>query len=130
MKEKLSVLTALIQIALADKEVKEEEYVLMLGMAKLLGVNKKSFDALFNKKLEFVAPSSEFERIVQFHRLLLVAYADKELSAEERTQLKKFGLVMALRPEALNRVFDALNDYPHGQIPAAVMINIFQAYHN
>jgi uncharacterized tellurite resistance protein B-like protein len=130
MKEKLSVLTALIQMALADKEVNEEEYQLMLGMAKLLGVSKSEFDQLFNSKLQFIAPVSEFERIVQFHRLLLVAYADKELSAEERTQLKKFGLIMALRPEALDRVFDALNDYPHGQIPAAVMINIFQAYHN
>ena len=130
MKEKLSVLTALIKIALADKEVKEEEYVLMLGMAKLLGVDKESFDKLFNEKLEFVAPSSEFERIVQFHRLLLVAYADKQLSANERTELKKFGLIMALRPEALDRVFDELVNYPHGQIPAQRMISIFQTYHN
>ncbi len=130
MKEKLSVLTSLIQMALADKEVREEEYRLMLGMAQLLKIDKSTFDQLFDENIEFIAPKNEFERITQFHRLLLVAFADEELNEAEVIELKRFGLKLGLRPEALDRVFQELPQYERGQIPAPVMLRIFQTYHN
>ena len=71
MDEKLSLLTELIKLSRCDNEVREKEYDFLLSIAQSLQVSKENFDGLFDEYIEFTPPESEFDRILQFHRLVL-----------------------------------------------------------
>ncbi len=130
MEEKLSVLKELIKMARVDADVREMEYRLILEMAKLLGVEKDHFDLLFDEYIEYKPPSSEFDRILQFHRLVLVANVDLNVNNKEKLHLKECGIRLGLRPEAVDRVLKEMTLHENGMIPTTVMLKIFQTYHN
>jgi len=130
MDKKLSVLKELIKLARVDSEVREMEYRLMLSMAELLGVEKEHFDMLFDEYIEFTPPASEFDRILQFHRLVLVANVDLKVNSKEINQLKQCGIQLGLRPEAVDRVIQEMDKHENGMIPTQTMLQIFQTYHN
>ena len=69
MKEKLSLLTELIKLASCDKKIREKEYDFIMVIAERLGIDKPTCDKLFADYIEFTPPKSEFDRILQFHRL-------------------------------------------------------------
>jgi len=130
MKEKLSLLTELIKLARCDHEVREQEHRFLLTIAESLDVSKKDFDSLFEKYIEFTPPESEFERILQFHRLVLLMNVDKETSDLEVEFLKDIGIRIGLSPMATNRVLSEMNLYPDKIIPPDKMIEIFKEQYN
>lgn len=130
MQQKRSALSQLIQLAKADDEVDPIEYKLILRIAEILGINQKEVDELFETATPFKPAPSEFQRIEQFHRLVLVANVDLKVESEELHQLKKFGMALGLRPEAVQRVISEMGQHPRGMIPAQTMLKIFQTYHN
>ena len=91
MKEKLSLLTELVKLARCDHNVREQEYESLMTIAQSLNVSKEDFDSLFEKYIEFTPPESEFERILQFHRLVLLMNIDKETSDVEVELIKDIG---------------------------------------
>jgi len=130
MKEKLSLLTELIKLARCDHEVREQEHRFLLTIAESLDVSKEDFDSLFEKYIEFTPPESEFERILQFHRLVLLMNVDKETSDLEVEFLKDIGIRIGLSPMATNRVLSEMNLYPDKIIPPDKMIEIFKEQYN
>jgi len=130
MKEKLSLLTELIKLARCDHEVREQEYEFLLTIARLLNVSQEDFDQLFEKYIEFTPPESEFERILQFHRLVLLMNIDKETSDVEIKFLKDIGIRIGLNPLATNRLLDEMNNYPDKVIPSEKIIEIFKSQYN
>ncbi len=82
MNEKLSLLKQLIILAQADNKVNNQEYNFILRIAKMLLVSQEELDSLFEKQIEYSPPKSEFERIVQFYRLVLLANVDLHLADE------------------------------------------------
>lgn len=130
MEEKLSLLQQLIGMAQADDELHQREYQLMLRMAELMGVDENDFNALFEQPVESRLPASEFDRILQFHRLVLVANVDHDLSPDERDVLLRCGIKMGLRPEAVEKVLKEIPKHKNGLIPTPIMLQIFQTYHN
>ena len=130
MKEKLSLLTELIKLARIDNKVREQEYNFLQTIAKSLNVSKEDFDSLFEKYIEFTPPESEFERILQFHRLVLLMNVDKETSDLEVEFLKDIGIRIGLSPMATNRVLVEMNLYPDKIIPPDKMIEIFKEQYN
>ena len=130
MKEKLSLLTELIKLARCDQEVREQEYNFLLTIAQSLNVRKEDLDSLFDKYIDFTPPKSEFERILQFHRLVLLMNVDVETSDIEVEFLKDIGIRIGLNPMATNRVLDEMNLYPDKVIPPEKLIEIFKEQYN
>ena len=130
MKEKLSLLTELIKLAQCDQKVREQEYEFLLTIARSLDVGKDDFDALFKEYIEFTPPESEFERILQFHRLVLLMNVDQETSDLEIEFIKNIGIRIGLSPLATNRVLAEMNNYPDKVIPPDKLIAIFKEQYN
>src|SRR5680860_311473 len=93
-KERLSILSEMIAFAKVDGKVKEPEFSFLLGVASHLDVNRDSFDALFETKAEHIVPKTQAERILQFHRLVLLMNVDQVQDDIELTRLHQIGLGM------------------------------------
>lgn len=130
MEQKLAMLAQLIKMAKVDDHLKEEEYELIWNMAQLLEVTQDDFNQLFDQDLNTPVIASEFERITQFHRLVLLTHVDLEVDSRELRKLREFGFKLGLRPEAINRVLEEMKHHENGMIPANIMLGIFQTYHN
>lgn len=130
LKEKLSILSEMIAFAKVDKKVKEPEYNFLLGVASQLGVDRNTFDSLFEKRTEHVMPKSQVERILQFHRLVLLMNVDQEQHQVEVGRLHNIGLGMGLPPSAIEQVLSIMHQYPNKVVPPKILIDIFKAHYN
>lgn len=129
-KEKLSLLTELIKLARCDHEVRDQEYEFLLTIAQSLHVSKEDFDSLFENYIEFAPPESEFDRILQFHRLVLLMNVDQETSDTEVEFLRNTGIRIGLNPMATNKVLSEMNKYDNKVIPPDRLVAIFQEHYN
>ena len=129
-KEKLSILSQMIALAKADDKIEDSEYDLLLIVAEKMGFDKSILDELFKQETIYVPLKPESERILQFHRLVLLMNVDEENNVKEMEAIYKFGLKMGLNPGAINTVFKIMFDYPNRVVPSNVLINIFKAQHN
>lgn len=128
--EKLSILSEMIAFAKVDKDLKESEYLFLVGVASHIGVNKKEFDKLLALKAENKTLKSELDRIVQFNRLVLLMNIDQEQHRLEIAELHNIGLRMGLPPSAIGQVLEIMHKYPNKVVPPKVLINIFKAHQN
>lgn len=128
--EKLSILSEMIAFARTDQEMKDSEYDFLLGVAGHLGVDKEVFDTLLNTKVEKIMPKTQAERILQFHRLVLLMNIDQEQHQLEIGKLHNVGLGMGLPPSAIEQVLTVMHQYPNKVVPPDVLINIFKAHYN
>ena len=129
-KEKLSILSEMIAFAKIDDLVRDLEYEFLLGVSKQLGVDREVFDGLFVKESEHIILKTQAERILQFHRLLLLMNVDQVQEEVEIRRLLDIGLGMGLRPSAINQVLSVMHRYPNKLVPPEVLIKIFKAYEN
>jgi len=120
----------MIAFAKVDKTVKEPEYGFLLGVAKQLGVDRETFDSLFEKNIEHIMPKSQAERILHFHRLVLLMNVDEEQHQVEVSRLHNIGLGMGLPPSAIEQVLSIMHQYPNKIVPPNVLIEIFKAHYN
>ena len=130
LKEKLSVLSEMIAFAKVDGIVREPEYLFLSNVAEQLGVDKSTFETLFDKKPEYIIPKTEADRILQFHRLVLLMNVDQVQEDIEVARIHNIGLGMGLPPSAINQVFSVMHEYPNNVVPPDVLINIFKAHYN
>ena len=128
--EKLSILSEMIAFARTDHEIKDSEYDFLLGVAKQLGIDKTTFDALLKAGVDKIMPRTQAERIVQFHRLVLLMNIDQEQHQLEIGKLHNVGLGMGLPPSAIEQVLMVMHQYPDKIIPPEVLISIFKAHYN
>ena len=130
MEEKLIQLSGLIAMMLADGEVKESEYDFLVRIADEMNVSQIDLDMLIGKDIEYHPPKSEFERIVQFYRLLLVMHIDKKVVKKEVDLVKDLAIKMGLNPLITDRLITMINESPNKQIPADKLVASFQVNHN
>lgn len=130
MEEKLSLLTELIKLARCDEQVREQEYKFLMTIARSLDVSREDFDSLFEQYIEFTPPESEFERILQFHRLVLLMNVDEESSDSELDFIRDIGIRMGLNSLATDRILVTMNEFPNKLIPPDRLIGIFKENYN
>ena len=128
--EKLSLLSEMIAFARVDNSLKEIEYNFLLGVAKQLGISQTDFDYLLTNPVSYVSLKSYSERIVQFHRLVLLMNIDAEVSSKELNKLHNFGLRMGLNFDAINKVLELMESFPNKVIPPDFLIDIFKVQYN
>ena len=129
-KEKLSILSEMIAFAKIDKVVGDPEYNFLLGVASHLGVDRKTFDSLFEIEVEHVIPKTQTDRIIHFHRLVLLMNVDRKQLEIEVSRLHNIGLGMGLPPSAIEQVLTLMHRYPDKIVPPEVLIDIFKAHYN
>ncbi len=128
--EKLSLLSEMIAFAQTDDNIKSIEYKFLLGVAKQLEISQEDFDYLIKYPVNYVHLKSHSERIVQFHRLVLLMNLDKEITNKELVKLHNFGLRMGLSHESINRVLDLMESFPNKIVPPDFLIDIFKVQYN
>ena len=109
--EKLSLLSEMIAFARIDKTLKEIEYNFLLGVAKQLEITQSDFDYLLVNPVTHINLKSHSERIVQFHRLVLLMNLGQEISDRELMRLHNFGLRMGLSHESINKVLYLMESF-------------------
>lgn len=128
--EKLSMLSQMISFAQEDNVIKLSEYYFLLSIASSLGVEKNTFDTLLKDRPENKVLQTQAERIVQFHRLVLLMNVDGEQHPAEIGKLHNMGLWMGLPPSAISQVIEVMHQYPNKVIPPDVLLKIFTAHYN
>ncbi|MCK7591566.1 TerB family tellurite resistance protein [Subsaxibacter sp. CAU 1640] len=128
--EKLSLLSEMIAFAQADDNLKSIEYKFLLGVAKQLEISQEDFDYLIKYPVNYVHLKSHSERVVQFHRLVLLMNLDNEITEKELVRLYNFGLRMGLSHESISRVLDLMDSFPNKIVPPDFLIDIFKIQYN
>ena len=128
--EKLSILSEMISFAKVDNIIKPEELSFLESVAEHLGVDTGAFKSLFDKRTEHVIQKSQADRILQFHRLVLLMNVDQVQNEEEINRLHNIGLHMGLPPSAVEQVLLVMHKYPNKVVPPNVLIDIFKAHYN
>lgn len=128
--EKLSLLSEMIAFARINKTLKEIEYNFLLGVAKQLEITREDFDYLLDNPVTHINLKSHSERIVQFHRLVLLMNLDENISNRELVRLHNFGLRMGLSHESISKVLDLMESFPNKIIPPDFLIDIFKIQYN
>ncbi len=129
-REKLSLMTELIKLANSDNEIKDIEFNFLLSLAVQLGISKDDFKHLFEDYIEFYPPKLEHERIIQFHRLILMMNVDQQIDESEIQYIRELGIRMGLHPHATEEVLKIMKDYPNMIVPPEKLIQIFRTFHN
>ena len=128
--EKLSLLSEMIAFARIDNNLREIEHKFLLGVAKQLEITREDYDYLLDNPVTHINLKSHSERIVQFHRLILLMNLDKDLTSRDLIRLHNFGLRMGLGHEAINRVLDLMESFPNKIVPPDFLIDIFKTQYN
>ena len=128
--EKLSLLSEMIAFARIDNTLKEIEYNFLLGVAKQLEITREDFDYLLDNPVTHINLKSHSERIVQFHRLVLLMNLGQDITDRELMRLHNFGLRMGLGHESINKVLDLMESFPNKIIPPDFLIDIFKIQYN
>lgn len=128
--EKLSLLSEMIAFARINNSLRTIEHKFLLGVAKQLEITKEDYDYLLDNPVTHINLKSHSERIVQFHRLILLMNLDKEIADKDFVRLHNFGLRMGLGHEAINRVLDLMESFPDKIVPPDFLIDIFKTQYN
>lgn len=128
--EKLSLLSEMIAFAESDGEIKEIEMNFLKAIANQLGVDEVTFDQLLENKAIYIPLKPEAERILQFHRLVLLMNVDTDIHQEEIKAVYEFGLKMGLSANAIKQVLEAMHQYPNKVVPPEILIDIFKRQYN
>jgi len=128
--ERLSLLKELIKMAQADKEVRDIEFEFLLVLAQQMGVSKEDFITLFEQYISFHPPKLEYERIIQFQRLIMIMNIDQNVEVTELEYVRQLGIKMGLHPAATDEVLRIMGDYPNKVVPPEKLIEIFKTFHN
>ena len=131
--EKLSLLSEMIAFAKYDKDIKHIEYNFLLGVAKQLEISREDFNYLIEHPINYIHLKSHSERIVQFHRLVLLMNIDGNSSdnnSKNVIKLYNFGLRMGLSHESITKVLYLMESFPNKIVPPDVLIDIFKTQYN
>lgn len=123
-------LSDLIVLAHADDKVTASEYNFIIRLAERMGISKKEVDALFKNPLPSKPIFSELERIIHFHKMILLMNVDGEVHPKEISTIRDFGLKMGIRPGAIERILEQMHNYDDMVIPSSELVKIFQTYYN
>jgi hypothetical protein len=132
--EKLSLLSEMIAFAKYDKDIRNIEYNFLLGVAKQLEITREDFEYLIEHPVSYTHLKSHSERIVQFHRLVLLMNIESNNVEGKNSagviKLYNFGLRMGLSHESITKVLYLMESFPNKIVPPDVLIDIFKTQYN
>jgi hypothetical protein len=132
--QKLHLLSEMIAFAKHDKDIKDIEYNFLLGVARQLEIAREDFEYLIENPINYTHLKSHSERIVQFHRLVLLMNIEQQHEDQNNSagviKLYNFGLRMGLSHESITKVLYLMESFPNKIVPPDVLIDIFKTHYN
>lgn len=128
--QNISAIVEMIKLAKSDNDFQQDEFNFIHTLAQMMGISTDEFKELFERYISFNPPEIEFDRILQFQRLILLMNIDGEADIKELNHIRDIGIRMGLNPLAIEKILDTMEDYPNGVIPPDQLLGIFQVYHN
>lgn len=130
--EKLSLLSEMIAFVKYDSDIKNIEYKFLLGVAKQLEISRLDFDYLIEHPVTYTQLKTHSQRIVQFHRLVLLMNIESKNNtySKEVVKLYNFGLKMGISHESISKVLYLMDSFPNKIVPPDVLIDIFKIQYN
>ena len=128
--EKKQIISDMISMAKADNTIHDQEYNFILIVAEQLGIDQQTVDYLTKNPLDETVFSSDAERFTQFQRMLLLMNVDEKAHLIEIETLRKYGLKLGIRAEAVDQLLSEMNDYENKMIPADRLMEIFKRFYN
>ena len=130
-KEKLALLTEMIEFAKIDGEIHEKEIDFIELVAQELGVLPYKVKELYeNPILSKTVIKDEFNRICQFYRLALLMHSDRVIDKNEEKYLFELAIKMGLSPFAVKKVLKMMKNSPNSMIDPDLLIKSFQVHYN
>jgi uncharacterized tellurite resistance protein B-like protein len=130
MQEKRSIISELIELSKVDGHVSDEEVKMIKTMGNMIGMSDAEILDCFKNPAPFDPETNAADRIIQFHRMVLLMNVDGEVHASELNHLRKIGVKMGLNPNAVSEVLTRMYDYPNNLIPSDELIRIYSKYMN
>lgn len=125
-----SLISDLICLAKADDVVDTAEYDFIHRIGARMGLDFDVVEDLFENPQSSVQLFSEMDRIIHFHKLLMVMNVDRETHEKEIIALRNFGLKLGIHPGAIDQILLKMNQYEDKIIPSDDLIAIFHSYYN
>lgn len=125
-----SLLSDLIFIAKADGIIDAAEHDFIHRLGARMNLDFDTIENLFDQPLPTVPLLTELERILHFHKLLLVMNVDQETHEKEVIALRNFGLKMGILPGVIDQILTKMNEFEDKIIPSEELISIFRAHYN
>lgn len=120
----------LISLSKADGRVDEIELGFIKAVANRMGINDNELAELINNPVPFDPPTKDGDRILQFHRLVLLMNVDRQITDPEMEHLRIAGIKLGLNPLSTDEVLRRMFEYPNNVIPPEELIKIFLKHHN
>jgi len=124
--ESLAILSELIEMAKADNVVKETEYAFLLGVAVELGISGKTVDKLIQSTPTQEQKNIPENRVLQFHRLIVLMNIDSQRHHLETDKLQVIGLRMGLKPSVVLALIKEIEEFPGGMLPIEILSKYIQ----
>lgn len=132
--EKITLLSEMIAFSNQNTEEKSIEYSFLLGVSKQLKISREDFNYLIENPITYLNLKSYSERIIQFHRLVLLldieSKSEIENNSKNVTKLYNFGLRMGLSHDSITKVLYLMESFPNNIVPPDVLIDIFKTQYN
>jgi len=127
---RLSLLSDMIALAKTSDGISDIEIEFLSAVARQLEVSDVELHELINNPAKPVTIHPEAQRILHFHRLVLLMNVDQDTDAKELLTVKNFGLRLGLSQEAVDKVLSVMDNYPNKVVPPDVLVSIFKTQHN
>lgn len=125
-----SLLSDLIFLAHADGKLDQREINFIHTVGKRMKLTEEEVNILFENPQPSVPLFTEMERIIHFHRLILVMNVDSETHDDEIVALRNFALKLGIRQGVLDQILSKMKLYNDKIIPSQDLIAIFNTYYN
>ena len=129
-KEKLAVISQMIQLSKIDGVFHEKELQFVQLMALEYNIKAEDLEELLVEKPHDIIFHSNFQRIEHFYRMALLVFCDKTKREEELIYLKNMGLRFGLSPVAIQNVLDEMQKSETFMISGERLIEIFKRQEN
>ena len=131
MEEKLSMLYQLVQLAMKNGDVVEDEYDFLERIAHNIGVLPDDFDRIIGGDvIKFTPPKEEHARLIQLYRLMLMMHVDGKVCEEEIRYVRMAGMRLGLPDSMIQALLLEAEKSEAGIIEEERLIDIWRSVNN
>jgi len=110
--------------------LRRKNFIVVKMYSRELNISEEEIGYLVRNNAAKKTLQPESQRILQFHRLVLLMNVDQETSQVEIHKIREMGLHMGLRSEAIDTVLKEMHKYPNKVVPPKELLEIFTRFYN
>lgn len=129
--ENLGLMHQLVQVARSDRKLHGAELSFLKRLGNMLELGQDEMERAFSDEpIDFVPPSLEHYRLLQFYRMVLIMNVNLQVEDAEMQLVRNMGTKMGLSAVLIEAVFDEMKKAEGGIIPEEKLVSIFRSVNN